>query len=60
LKDPLWGIGAKNDFYKNIETIFFDPELMETDDCSMVMFSTIQYPAPISSIFNLKRYYNDY
>jgi len=60
VEGSLWGIGAKNDVYKNIETIVSDPELMVTDDYSMVMFSTIQYPAPIFILNNIKRYYNDY
>ena len=60
VEGSLWGIGAENDVYENIETIVSDPELMVTDDCSMVMFSTIQYPAPIFILNNIKRYKNDY
>ena len=56
----IWGIGAKNDVYNNIKNIVFDPELMQTDDHSIVMFTTCCYPVSISSIFNLKRYKYDY
>jgi hypothetical protein len=60
VEGSLWGIGAKNDVYNNIKSIVSDPELMVTDDYSMVMFSTIQYPAPIFTLNNIQRYYNDY
>jgi len=60
VEGALWGIGANNDVYNNIQTIVSDPELMTTDDHSMVMFSTIQYPAPIFTLNNIARYYNDY
>ena len=60
VEGALWGIGANNDVYNNIQTIVSDPELMETDDYSMVMFSTIQYPAPIFTLNNIARYHSDY
>jgi hypothetical protein len=58
----LWGVGSiKQEVYGLIESdVESNPEIMDTQDHSFLMLSTLVYPAPIFALTNMQRYYDDY
>lgn len=57
----LWGVGStKQEVYGLIEDVESNPEIMDTQDHSFLMLSTLVYPAPIFALTNMQRYYDDY
>ena len=59
----LWGVGSKDDkIYELIGNSIEStkPEYINTDDHSFLMLSTLHFPAPISALTNMQRYYDDY
>ena len=58
----LWGVGStKKAVYGLIGSdVENGPEIMDTQDHSFLMLSTLVYPAPIFALTNMQRYYDDY
>lgn len=60
-EEELWGVPHLEGQYKLIKTdVDVAANIMETKNDSFVMLSTMHYPAPISSLGNLTKYYDDY
>ena len=59
-EQELWGIAEKKGVYALIEDVDANATSLETKDHSFLMLSTMHYPAPISALTNLQKYYDDY
>ena len=60
IESELWGIGSNATPYDLIKDINAKPDIMETNDHSFLMLSTMNYPAPIFALTNMQRYYDAY
>tara|TARA_B100000795_G_scaffold72593_1_gene51272 strand:+ start:4688 stop:7567 length:2880 start_codon:yes stop_codon:yes gene_type:complete len=60
IESELWGVGSNATVYDLIKDINAKPDIMETNDHSFLMLSTMNYPAPIFALTNMQRYYDAY